>query len=163
MARVSKNFTTEEAERASQRALTPQEIERFRLHVLRVLQPARRVWGRIRVSSYVRTGASVGAGSHADGNGIDFVPMDAPMRPVFEWIATNLPGQFGELILEDDHIHMTLTGYRGEAGEVLEQVGTTESGNPIFDLASIAPVALFGTTGVIVFAVVAWFLLRGKK
>lgn len=108
----------------------------------RILQPARRVFGRIRVTSWLRTNSQ----AHMDGGAVDCVPddevgrqlerlpaefraaspatarlqaSDLATRALKDWMATYLVPHrtIGEVIAERDHVHVTLWGVGGH-GEV---------------------------------------------
>lgn len=118
--RLAPNFTLAEFERASQRPLGIGEKARAQRWATLILQPARDELGRIRITSYVRTGAAVGAGPHADGSAVDVQPLDASVETLFRWYVERR-GLFGELIQERDHVHLTLPGTAGDYGQVLRE------------------------------------------
>lgn len=118
---LSKDFQLKEFEAVSHRKLTAAEIQKAQQHVGWILQPLRRRFGRIKLTSFVRTGTNVGGGNHANGDGLDWVPLDATIDEVFEFMAMNMTLAFGELIHERNHIHHSLPGAKGEFGEVMRE------------------------------------------
>lgn len=115
------------------------EIARF------ILQPTRRKFGVLRITSWLRQGSA----AHGDGGAVDFVAVDEIERQwqalplqereaapntarrkaeelahlrVKDWMATHLvPARIiGELIAERDHVHVTRWGVGGY-GEVWEE------------------------------------------
>lgn len=95
---------------------TDADVERLRVSVARVLQPARARFGRLRPTSWMRwSNGELRTGAHAHGGTLDFVALDAPTRDVFEWGAEVLipSGYIGRWIYEPEvpgvqgeHIHM---------------------------------------------------------
>lgn len=115
-----------------------------------ILQPARRIWGRIVVTSWIRSDSP-----HSSGDAVDFVPTAAHqedpelgIQRVHGWIATYHPTAFGELLYElpdpsetTPHIHATLPGIGGD-GQVLRQTGWKADGAPRWELGYLAPEVL---------------------
>lgn len=134
---LTANFALEEFERASHRALTPAEKEAARWWAVEVLQPARRVVGPIRITSFVRTGAAIGGGCHADGSAVDVIALERPQRELWEWLATYKIGVLGELELDptpgNEHVHLT----RRPCGGVGEVLVKREDGS--FELGQVSP------------------------
>jgi hypothetical protein len=129
---------------------TEKQIGRLEMLVTMILQPARRVHGKLQPTSWLRPGAK---SAHATGDAVDFVALETSNATVHEWIATFLPGAFGELILEPNnravggggaHVHVTNWGYGGR-GEVLVERELEEGRYDLgVALASIPGTALLG-------------------
>ncbi len=129
---------------------TEDEVQRLAILVSMVLQPARRVWGQLKPTSWLRRGDS---GTHGTGDGVDFIPLDATTTAVHQWIATYLPGSFGELILEPNnkavggggaHVHVSNWGHGGH-GEVLVEKELEEGRYDLgHALAGVPAIALLG-------------------
>lgn len=117
---LTRDFSLAEFEQASHRSLYQSERDRAMLHARGHLQPARREFGRLVVTSYVRIPPHVGGGDHADGAAVDVVPLDASIDDVFAWYAAR-PWLYGQVIHGRDHIHVTLPGTRAKVGEVLRK------------------------------------------
>lgn len=135
---LSVNFSLDEFQRVSNRPITEADLPALQQLVNQVLQPARRVWGPIRITSYIRTGDNaIGrGGSHVDGGAVDFVPVNASINDVFSWIAINLPTAFGRVINERDHIHITRPGPENWAGSGVVLYEPVEGQ---YEFASVAP------------------------
>lgn len=116
--RLTRDFELWEFADRSHRELTLEEEAKAKRHAVMHLQPARREVGRIRITSFVRTGSAIGGGTHANGDGVDIVPLDTSMDALFAWYLRN-PWAYGQVIHEGDHLHVTLPGVRGKQGEVL--------------------------------------------
>ena len=98
------------------------------------LQPIRRRWGTVIITSGYRT-----TGTHNEG-ALDWVPIDAlregyTLQEVAEWGATYLPGTYGETIVEPvpwggdytGHNHTTPPGIGDPGtGQLLLEVGPGE-------------------------------------
>lgn len=125
---LSRDFWLSEFERASVRELTLAEVQAAEWWAAQILQPLRRRYGRIRITSYIR---ETGSGTHKNGDAIDFVFLDhdAPARQAtreaVEWLGTFHPASFGKAIHElhdpdevRDHAHVTRPGVQGAHGEV---------------------------------------------
>lgn len=71
-----------------------------------LLQLVRERWGRIRVSSGFRgpsLNAAVGGSKnsqHLKGEAVDFIPLDASLPAVFDWIRLESKLPYGQVILE---------------------------------------------------------------
>lgn len=112
---LTENFTLDEFQKASHATLTAAQIVRAK-QLAQILQvPRELLKTRIVISSFVRT-RNIGGGSHADGYAVDFYPLDVSMGRLFNWIAANQQHQFGRIIYERNHIHMTLPGPQPWAG-----------------------------------------------
>jgi len=95
---------------------TPEEVEKLRETVTRVLQPIRNKFGKVTPTSWMwwSSGCTPRTGAHAGGGTVDFVTPDADLWEVFQWGATYLlpSGYIGRWIYEPDtpqqgeHIHM---------------------------------------------------------
>lgn len=98
------------------------ETERLLLTATYLLEPVRKRWGRIRVTSAFRSPAvneRVGGSStsqHTKGEAADIVPLDAGIDEVFGWIAKD-GMRFGQAIRESkngsDWIHISLPRING--------------------------------------------------
>jgi hypothetical protein len=107
------------------RDATEAEAEGARELAYNFLEPVVRRWGRVAVTSWLR---STGSGAHLDPGTVDIVPLDATLREVHLWATRELAGTFGELIEElpsageiTGHIHRTRWGIGG-FGESLREV-----------------------------------------
>lgn len=89
---------------------TAAEVQELRRTVATVLQPIRRRFGTVRLTSglYWSDGTRRD-GTHAYAGTVDFVPH-APIDEVFTWAAEHLVGNFGQMIHERDHLHVTAPG-----------------------------------------------------
>ena len=81
--------------------------------------------GSIYLTSWLRTGANVGAGTHATGAALDFTgPSREETLALWIWLAQHRLDQLGEVIYEQPktgitgHVHLTLPGFGGR-GQVL--------------------------------------------
>lgn len=90
---------------------TPAQVQELRRTVGTVLEPIRKRWGRVALTSglYWSSGEAR-TGAHAHPGTVDFVPVDASIDEVFEWAALHLAGNYGQLIHERDHLHVTAPG-----------------------------------------------------
>ncbi len=86
-----------------------QEAESFKPAIVataHLLQVVRERWGRIRVSSGFRgptVNAAVGGSKnsqHMKGEAVDFIPLDASLPAVFDWIRLDSQLPYGQVILE---------------------------------------------------------------
>lgn len=139
---LSVNFTLAEFAAASHRPLTDADLPALTYFANQILQPIRRVWGPLRITSFIRP-EDVGK-AHESGGAVDFVPVDADLETVFQWIAVNQPAVFGRVIQERTHIHITRPGPEPWAGTGVVLREPTEG---TYVLASVAPVALAGVLG----------------
>lgn len=123
-------FPLREWQSASDRRLTTTEIRWAWWWTTYVLGPARRALGPILITSYERrthpdTGEPETGGHRTTdtaGAAVDVVPLaDVTTRELRDWIATHRIDYIGELIDEQDHVHMTVRGVGG-AGQVLDLI-----------------------------------------
>jgi hypothetical protein len=138
---VSANFAAGEFARVSKRPLAVSDLPNMQALANAVLQPIRRTFGPVYLTSYIRP-ADIGR-AHENGRAIDFVMSDAAtLEAAFQWAATFLSGQFGRIIHERDHVHVTLPGPEAWAGRgvVLREPREGE-----YTFASIAPIVVAGT------------------
>jgi hypothetical protein len=124
------------------------------------LQPLRDRFGRIKVTSghFWRFGCIPRAGAHAVPGTVDYVPLDAPLRDVFDYAVANLRPTFGTLIFERDHIHRTAPGTQGRIGWAFTE--PTEGSYARLELpplpeGSAGALALLGAVGLV------WWLSNG--
>jgi hypothetical protein len=137
---LSAHFTASEFERASGgRQLTAAQLSKAQRFCSTLLEPLRRAtdWPIV-VTSFVRAS---GSGAHRDGDAVDisYAGNDqVKLDTAFAWLATYSATDYGELIHERDHLHLTLPGFLGELGETL-----TEPREGIYELyvAPLAPLA----------------------
>lgn len=143
---LSVNFTLAEFQAVSNRPITEADIPTLQYLVNQILQPLRRVWGPIRVTSYIRTGdiAAGRGGAHVNGGAVDFVPVNATIDEVFTWAAINLPSVFGRIINERDHIHVTRPGGENWAGYGVVLYEPTEGNYVLATVAAPALASVFG-------------------
>lgn len=85
-----------------------------------VLQPVINRWGPLHLTSW-KWWKSEGCnrartGDHADAGTVDFVPAEASIEDVWQWMGANLRGRWGSLIHERDHIHVTRSGVGTRTG-----------------------------------------------
>ena len=129
---------------------TPQQVARLRAQLSRFWQPLRNHVGAIVPTSWMwsKTSGRPRTGAHADPGTVDAVPLSAVAQfqmadeksplgqtdaasahrrrgrelisAAHAWAARSLPGTFGELIDERDHIHATAPGVGGN-GQVLHE------------------------------------------
>jgi hypothetical protein len=165
---LTANFHLSEFQRASARPLTAAHVEKARRFAVHVLQPLRREFGPILITSFLRDS---GSGTHRDGDAVDMVLADWPVtrdghseahRRAAEFAGTYLTHGFGRLIHElaapgqtHDHLHMTLPGVQGSTGLVLVEQRSM-GGERVFLPGYVTPelLALLATVGL--FFVVAW-------
>lgn len=99
----------------------PLRVSRAQQLVRDILCPLRESVGIIDVSAggwyYSRNGYPRDGG-HATGAFVDFVPRDARLRDAYEWIRDSV--NYGELILESDHVHVSLPGFGGDRQALIE-------------------------------------------
>lgn len=99
---------------------TPAQIDQLQRVVNLVLQPARRRFGPIIPTSWIKWSSGIPrTGPHATGGAVDFVARDATVDQVFAYVRDTLPSSFGTLIHERDHVHVTAPGVQGRFGMVL--------------------------------------------
>lgn len=124
------------------------------------LQPLRDRFGRIKVTSghFWRFGCVPRTGPHAVPGTLDYVPLDAPIRDVFDWAVANLRPTFGTLIFERDHIHRTAPGTQGRTGWAFTE--PTEGEYARLDLPEL-PEGSGGALALLAAAGLAWWLLQG--
>lgn len=140
---LTRNFTLAEFEAASHRRLTAAEVVLAQRWAVEVLQPARDRFGRIDVTSYVRAGDRVGAGCHADGRGLDFVPRASSIGQVHRFLANEAEAgrmpMLGEVLDErlantGPHIHASVAPCGAPDGpEVLRLVGYNDDGRALWE------------------------------
>lgn len=129
---LTANFTLEEFQEASTRTLTAAALTNARWFATNILEPARRVFGPIRVTSFLRPAGGLtvsgNTSAHGDGYAVDLVPLQASVVDVHRWLARNKAQYFAELLLERsestgvfDHIHVSKPRLGQPTGEVLEQ------------------------------------------
>ncbi len=129
---------------------SPQQVARLRAQLSRFWQPLRGRVGALVPTSWMwsKTSGRPRTGGHADPGTVDAVPLSAVVQfqmanektqlgdhvaaraheargqelvsAAHAWAAANLPGTFGELIDERDHIHTTAPGVGGN-GQVLHE------------------------------------------
>lgn len=162
---LSANFTLEEFQAVSDVRLTPLHELRAQYFAGVILQPLRREFGwPIKLTSFVR--AQDTGDVHENGDGLDFQPCrNCPEPPdatefarrletMFQWLAKYKAAEFGTLIDERNHLHITRPGSQGRVGYVLRE--PTEGS---YVLANIAPV-LAGSAGLVLAGVALWALSR---
>lgn len=161
--RLSENFTLYEFEKASGRTLTNPEIARARYFVVKLLQPIRPFVGPIVITSFVRVPPNVGAGPHADGRGVDFVPADRSRKKMelMHALLSLLAERYGESLLELDHIHLSYPGTDskypvGKPGQTLVE---NRPGSPDFARYGRWRAGIVWTAAVAPFAVVVGAIL----
>lgn len=148
---LSVNFTLAEFQAASHRPLTESDLPALNYFANQILQPIRRVWGPIRITSFVRPD-DIGK-AHENGGAVDFVPESASIETVFQWIAVNQPAVFGRVIQERTHIHITRPGPEPWAGY---GVVLREPVEGTYVLANVAAPVLAGILGG---PLLAWLML----
>ncbi len=126
MMQLSRNFSLAEFRSASQRPLTADEERKAAWWAVSVLQPARDVYGPIRVTSFVR---SSDRGAHASGEGLDVVPVNVSIRALADWIAART--------LRD-------LGGNGSLAQVIDESGNTAGGPHIHLARSLVAGAVAG-------------------
>ena len=99
------------------------ETEKLLLTATYLLEPVRKKWGMIRVTSAFRSEAvnarvnGSGTSQHVKGEAADIVPVDADIDEVFGWIAKDGSICFGQAIREAkngaDWIHLSLPRING--------------------------------------------------
>jgi hypothetical protein len=128
------NFTQAEFARASQRELSELELQLAERFSWQILPPARERFGRILVTSFVRThkpgtaGLVPELGAHAYGVAADVVLLDrrgdvAGNRQLADYFASRfLPsGQLAQVIDERTHVHLALRLVPGATGGYLHE------------------------------------------
>lgn len=118
---ITENFSLEELTKTSTGLPNlpgKTETEKLLLTATYLLEPVRKKWGKIRVTSAFRSeavNARVGGAStsqHVKGEAADIVPIDADLDEVFGWIAKDGVICFGQAIREkkggSDWIHLSL-------------------------------------------------------
>ncbi|MBI2412486.1 MAG: peptidase M15 [Deltaproteobacteria bacterium] len=118
---ITENFSLEELTKTSTGLPNlpgKAETEKLLLTAAYLLEPVRKRWGKIRVTSAFRSeavNARVGGSStsqHVKGEAADIVPVDADLDEVFGWIAKDGGICFGQAIREkkggSDWIHLSL-------------------------------------------------------
>ena len=143
---LTANYRLSEFEAVSSRPLTLTETDRAARFAREVLQPVRRAMAfPIKITSFVRHGDD---GTHQDGQAIDIQPCRScggsvtlpagefvdRLERMFQWLATFQPKNFGTLIHERNHLHVTLPGVQARIGVVYRE---PEEGR--YELASLAP------------------------
>jgi hypothetical protein len=137
--RLSANFTVGEFQRASNRTLVLADLPAMELLVNQILQPVRRQFGEVRITSFVRSGDTGRA--HERGGAVDFVPVEASMDMVFDWLCRFHAGAFGRLIHERDHLHVTRPGPEPWAGHGVCLIEPVEGE---YQFAGITPLVVTG-------------------
>lgn len=123
---ITENFSLEELTRTATGLPNrpgKTETEKLLLTATYLLEPVRKKWGRIRVTSAFRSEAvnarvnGSGTSQHVKGEAADIVPIDADLDEVFGWIAKDGSIRFGQAIREakngSDWIHLSLPRING--------------------------------------------------
>lgn len=150
---LSVGWDSEEFERASRRPLASSDRTRMEWWVDHVLAEARRVWGPLYLTSFVRE-----TGSHATGWAVDIQPVlgdDARVRRIADWFAARfLPtGTLAQVIYEPPeagqkraHVHLAARLIPGAtAGYLVETEGRRYASVPIPALDDVSPLIEFQT------------------
>ena len=161
---LSPNFTLAEFASASDVQLTAPLELRAQYFASNILQPARSQFGwPLKITSFVRSSDTSSA--HVDGSAVDFQPCRACPNPpdatefarrleiLFTWLAQHKASEFGTLIHERNHLHVTRPGAQGRTGVVLREPTEGE-----YVLADIPPIVLGG--GVALLGLALWAFTR---
>lgn len=123
---ITENFSLEELTRTSTGLPNrpgKTELDKLLLTATYLLEPVRKKWGMIKVTSAFRSeavNALVGGSStsqHVKGEAADIVPVEADLDEVFGWIVKDGGICFGQAIREkkggSDWIHLSLPRING--------------------------------------------------
>lgn len=133
---LTEGFTLEEMTRTSTGLPNePTEVEKSKLLYLAtyLLEPIRKRWGRVKITSGYRSpgvNLKVGGASssqHVKAEAADIVPLDADIDAVFAWIVKESGIKFGQAIRESkggaDWIHVSLPRLKGPNQQALTYDG----------------------------------------
>lgn len=166
---LTANFTLAEFQSVSDVQLDAVQQMYAQWFATHILQPLRDQFGwPIKITSFVRS-RDVGK-PHEQGNALDFQPCkNCPavaqdpgefarrLEAMFVWLAQYKSVEFGTLIDERTHLHVTRPGFQSRTGYVLRE--PTE-GNYV--LANILPI-VGGVGGVLILLLIVYLLARGKR
>lgn len=97
-----------------------------------LLCPLRKVVGRVDVGAggwYWSRHGYPRDKAHGEGAAVDIVPADVELEAAYEWLRDR--SWYGELILEGDHVHVTLPGFGGNLEALIEQSDGTLERDPL--------------------------------